>query len=98
MYLAEDLFCLKTFTIVVLKREGASVVISARGIVIVEVVMQTLIHLFFRYQIYKQKISCIFIKLFIYLFCNLHYISHVHMIYVVIIDLIFIVLPYYNHK
>ena len=49
MYLAEDLFCLKTFTIVVLKREGASVVISARGIVIVEVVMQTLIHLFFYY-------------------------------------------------
>ena len=50
MYFAEDIFCLKTFTIVVLKREGASVVISARGIVI-EVVMQTLIHLFFRYQI-----------------------------------------------
>ena len=44
-------FFLKTFTIVVLKREGASVVISARGIVIVEVVMQTLIHLFFLYQI-----------------------------------------------
>ena len=51
MSIAEDLFCLKTFTIVVLKREGASVVISARGIVIMEVVMQTLIHLFFRYQI-----------------------------------------------
>ena len=61
MYLAEDLFCLKTFTIVVLKREGASVVISARGIVIVEVVMQTLIHLFFLYQISKQKIGYIFI-------------------------------------
>ena len=44
MYLAVDLFCLKTFTIVVLKREGASVVISARGIVIVEVVMQAFIY------------------------------------------------------
>ena len=67
MYLAEDLFCLKTFTIVVLKREGASVVISARGIVIVEVVMQTLIHLFFRYQIKIKKIvTFLFSYSFIY--------------------------------
>ena len=44
MYLAEDHFSFKTFTIVVLKREGASAVISARGIVNVEVVTQTLIH------------------------------------------------------
>ena len=67
MYLAENLFCLKTFTIVVLKREGASVVISARGIVIVEVVMQTLIHLFFCIK-YKNKklVTFLFNYSFIY--------------------------------
>ena len=67
MYFAEDLFCLKTFTIVVLKQEGASVVISARGIVIVEVVMQTLIHLFSVIK-YKNKklVTFLFNYSFIY--------------------------------
>ena len=55
MYLAEDLFCLRTFTIIVLKREGASVVISARGIVIVEVVIQALILFFFPLSNIKTK-------------------------------------------
>ena len=67
MYLAEDLFCLRTFTIVVLKRECASVVISARGIVIVEVVMQALILFFFVIK-YKNKklVTFLFNYSFIY--------------------------------
>ena len=54
MSFVDDLFCSKTFTIVILHLKGAIVVISVRGTVTVDVVMHTLIHLSFPFQTHNN--------------------------------------------
>ena len=62
MSFVDDLFCSKTFTIVILHLKGASIVISVKGTVTVDVVMYTLIHLSFPFQTHNQGRSQNFLK------------------------------------